>query len=353
MSEVAQALGLRLKAERERRGMSAQKMADDMHLDGWVIEALEAGDYQRIGPAVYAKGHLKKYATLLGVSAVEGSAATDGKPAAGGAPVPIIRLDQPAPGGRLPSRVLVGAAVAAALVGGAVWLRPWHAASGPKATTAAHPRPVAGEAARAVPAEDAPNEAAPGEAALSEATLTEARSSGASSSGASSSGASSSGASSSEATNRPTPSEAAASEAVNEGGRAAAIGPVQTAALSAAAPRQGAVDLTPGVGRARLRLSFSADSRVDIYDFSGKHIFSGNGRANSVTTIAGIAPFRVYLGFASGVQLEVNNRAVAIGPQFVTGDVARFEAGADGVLRREAPSPPSNGVPAASASPRG
>jgi hypothetical protein len=45
---------------------------------------------------------------------------------------------------------------------------------------------------------------------------------------------------------------------------------------------------------------------------------------------------RVYIGFASGVQLEVNNHAVAIGPQFVAGDVARFEAGADGVLRRDA-----------------
>ena len=52
-------------------------------------------------------------------------------------------------------------------------------------------------------------------------------------------------------------------------------------------------------------------------------------------TIAGVAPMRVYLGFASGVQLEINNRAVAIGPQFVAGDVARFEAGADGVLRRD------------------
>jgi hypothetical protein len=47
----------------------------------------------------------------------------------------------------------------------------------------------------------------------------------------------------------------------------------------------------------------------------------------------------VYLGFASGVQLEVNNRAVAIGRQFLAGDVARFEAGADGVLRRDSHGP--------------
>jgi hypothetical protein len=89
------------------------------------------------------------------------------------------------------------------------------------------------------------------------------------------------------------------------------------------------------MGRARLRLSFSADSWVDVHDAAGRRVFAGYGRANSVRTIAGMAPMRVYLGFASGVQLEINKRAVAIGPQFMAGDVARFEAGADGVLRRD------------------
>ena len=74
---------------------------------------------------------------------------------------------------------------------------------------------------------------------------------------------------------------------------------------------------------------------MDVHDAAGRRVFAGNGRANSMKTIAGIAPMRVYLGFASGVQLEVNDRAVAIGPQFMAGDVARFEAGADGVLRRD------------------
>jgi cytoskeleton protein RodZ len=92
---------------------------------------------------------------------------------------------------------------------------------------------------------------------------------------------------------------------------------------------------TAGSGRARLRLSFSADSWVDVHDISGRRVFAGFGRANSVKTIAGNAPLRVYLGVAGGVQLEINERAVAIGPQFVTGNVARFDAGADGVLRRD------------------
>jgi hypothetical protein len=96
-------------------------------------------------------------------------------------------------------------------------------------------------------------------------------------------------------------------------------------------------------------LSFSADSWVDVHDAAGRRVFAGNGRANSVKTIAGIAPMRVYLGFASGVQLEINNRAIAIGTQFLAGDVARFEAGADGVLRRDSRSVASPGGAASGA----
>ena len=91
----------------------------------------------------------------------------------------------------------------------------------------------------------------------------------------------------------------------------------------------------PRPARARLRLSFTSDSWVDVRDATGKSAFAGNGAANTVKTIAGAAPLHVYLRSASGVQLEINGRAVAIGPQFFSGDVARFEAGADGVLRRE------------------
>src|SRR3982074_3805056 len=74
MTVASAATGPRLKAERERGGLSPQKAADELHLDGWVIDALEADDYERIGPSVYAKGHLKRYAALLGLPAAEISA---------------------------------------------------------------------------------------------------------------------------------------------------------------------------------------------------------------------------------------------------------------------------------------
>jgi cytoskeleton protein RodZ len=109
----------------------------------------------------------------------------------------------------------------------------------------------------------------------------------------------------------------------------AAHAPAAGNAASGSAPQ------TPAPGRARLRLSFTADSWVDVRDALGNKAFAGNGSANTVKTIAGTAPLHVYLRSGSGVQLEINGRAVAIGPQFYSGDAARFEAGADGVLRRE------------------
>jgi Domain of unknown function (DUF4115) len=83
-----------------------------------------------------------------------------------------------------------------------------------------------------------------------------------------------------------------------------------------------------------LRLSFSADSRVEIRDANSRLVFAGIGSANSVKSLYVRAPLRVYLGFVDGVQLEVNDRAVAIGSAFVKGDEARFQVGADGALRR-------------------
>jgi cytoskeleton protein RodZ len=292
MTGLTEPAGPRLKAERERRGLSAQKAADELHLDGWVVDALEAEDYERIGPSVYAKGHLKRYAALLGLPPAEIIAAYESR-VQSPKPPPVqpanvrLRTDAPAVSG-LPWPGIAGLAAVVLLVLAVFWWKPWlHRGAASVAPS------VAENPAAASPADEA------GAAAASAATSP--------------------------------PNSAPASPSMS------------AAALSTAAPAAGPVTQTPspdpdstaGMGRARLRLSFSADSWVDVHDAAGRRAFAGNGRANSVKTIAGIAPMRVYLGFASGVQLEINDRAVAIGPQFLAGDVARFEAGADGVLRRD------------------
>ena len=265
MSEVAATLGQRLKAERERKGLSAQKAADELHLDRWVIEALENGDFQKMGPAVYGKGHLKRYAELLGLPAAEilDSYDTRSVPQVPAPTTPALRVQSSGPREALGlSWKPIAGVVAIGLAAALLWWRPWH------------PRTLA------APATDLAQTQAPAPVSSASAPVT------------------------------PTP--------------------------PAVVVAQNAADPTAGLGRARLRLSFSADSWVDVHDVMGHRLFAGKGRANSVRTIAGAAPLRVYLGFASGVQVEINNHVVAIGPQFVAGDFARFEAGADGVLRRDA-----------------
>jgi hypothetical protein len=193
---------------------------------------------------------------------------------------------------------IVGCAGAVLLFLGILWWKPWH-----QRGTASSSRPSPAEILAAnsgeVPTDGSASSAGAQPAAVDEPAA----------------GASMTG---------PAPSAAHAPSP------AAAAGPGPAPAAAA-----GAADAAAGKGHARLRLSFSADSWVDVHDAAGRVAFSGNGRANSVKTIAGDAPLRVYLRSVSGVQLEINNRAVAIGPQFVSGEAARFEAGADGVLRRD------------------
>ena len=218
MSELAQALGQKLKAERERRGVSAQKMADDMHLDAWVIDALESGDYQRIGPSVYAKGHLRKYAGILGVSTAEPGAEPKPPPTGGIPPMPIIRMDRPPALSKSTVTKLGGLAALVLLAAGILWWRPWHRAPAATAATAAAAQPPAAAGAGTSAALQGPNA---GSAAVPSEPAPEAE---------------------------PSP---------------------DTPGVSAAAAQAGAIpvmlskpaELSPGVGRARLRVSFSAAGR--------------------------------------------------------------------------------------------
>jgi cytoskeleton protein RodZ len=270
MNEPLARPGARLKAERERRHLSLEKAGNALHLDAWVVAALEADDYPGIGPAVYVKGHLRRYAELLGLPESEIIAGYHSGAAVREAPAaqpPTVRVPTgPAPVNPLPWPQVAAMAAAAVLLLGVLWWKPWQH-RGATATVATQP-PASRPGAAPVPAP-----ASPPTAAL------------------------------------PAP------------------------AGSAATPPE--AEAAHGAGRARLRMSFSADSWVDVHDAEGRRAYAGNGRANSVKTITGEAPMRVYLGFASGVQLEINDRAVAIGRQFMAGNVARFEAGADGVLRRD------------------
>src|SRR5580693_3185395 len=69
--------GARLAVARQQAGMSAGEAAERLHLNQQTLEALEAGRLEGLGAAVYARGHLKRYAELVGVSESEILAAYD------------------------------------------------------------------------------------------------------------------------------------------------------------------------------------------------------------------------------------------------------------------------------------
>ncbi len=335
MNEASRAPGARLRIERERRGLSLQKAADEMRLDAWVVEALEADQYDRIGPAVYAKGHLKKYAALLAVPWEEVVAAYESlhaNSADSPAPAPAVRIHQAPPlVTNLPAGQVVAAAAFLLIVAGVLWWKPWQQ----RATVAA---PVA------VSSTQAPSQVSRG----SQVAPVDLGASGDQMRPAGRAAGDLAVASPATAGLRNAESAAPATKAV-----VAPIAPMVPVAAVARDDRRAVPAALLGAGHAQLRLSFSADSWVEVHDAGGRRLFSGYGRANSVKVLAGDAPLRIYLGYASGVQLEINEHAVAIGGPFVHGDVARFQAGADGVLRAYSSGAQAPGAQAAGAQPRG
>src|SRR5438132_8459292 len=64
-------IGERLRAGRERAGLSVAAAAEKLHLDIKVIEALEADRFAELGASVYVRGHLRRYADFVGEAGAE------------------------------------------------------------------------------------------------------------------------------------------------------------------------------------------------------------------------------------------------------------------------------------------
>jgi cytoskeleton protein RodZ len=62
----AVAIGQTLRTARERTGLAVRQAADRLHVDAAVIEALEDGRFAALGAPVFVRGHLRRYAELLG-----------------------------------------------------------------------------------------------------------------------------------------------------------------------------------------------------------------------------------------------------------------------------------------------
>jgi cytoskeleton protein RodZ len=261
-----------LRAERERRGYSVQHAAEDMHLDAWVIEAIEANRFEALGAPVYARGHLRKYASLLGLSpatVIERYEALGGTPVEP-TPIPAAIATPVHPERRRVPKLPLWIAAAIVVVAGLAWLAfelLWKPSSD-NATTSEVVAPNVTEPAVTEPVEQAP---AP-------------------------------------ASSAPT----------------APTAPVVQAPAAAARPA--------AAGEVRLRLEFTEPSWAEIYDATGKRLMFDMGQPGRVRNVAGAPPLRVNLGLASAVNAQVDERPIVI-PRRAGKDGAKFLIEADGSVR--------------------
>ncbi|HXY95346.1 MAG TPA: RodZ domain-containing protein [Steroidobacteraceae bacterium] len=133
-------IGARLRSAREARGLTTLQAAEKLHVDPRILEALEAEDFAALGAAVYVRGHLRRYAELIGEQPAELQSLYSGA-----TPAPdLTRIPHHVPPARS-SRLLALALlllVGIAVVGVVWWLL---------TLPAAKPQPVSAELPEGVP----------------------------------------------------------------------------------------------------------------------------------------------------------------------------------------------------------
>ena len=89
-------LGAALRAERERRGLRIEDVADHLKISARHLRALEEGDAAALPHPAYARGFIRSYAAYLGMSPEEIHDALNGVSTPKAAPQAPVQLSEPA-----------------------------------------------------------------------------------------------------------------------------------------------------------------------------------------------------------------------------------------------------------------
>jgi cytoskeleton protein RodZ len=306
VTELPASPGARLRREREAQGISQQQAAESLNLDPAVLTHLEANDFGALGAPVFVKGHLRRYAALLGLAEDEVVSMYDRSKLQIGEPslVPKSRLEMAPVRGKPRWPWVVGGAVT------------FFIASALVAYVSEHGLPWVGTTSDEA---EAP--------VLREVPATTARAPDAMSTPASErSAASQSDATAAGQPAGPAPFSSDSSSVPDPTTQSAAPRSLGLAAATAPA----AVALQPG--QVSLQLKFAADSWVEVFDGSGKAVLYDLGKAGTERTITAAAPLSVTIGNAAAVAVAVNGRAVPALPRAEGQVLARFGIGPDGSL---------------------
>jgi len=375
MAVEAGGIGARLRAGREKLGLTVLQVAERIHTDPKIVEAIEAENYEALGAPVYARGHIGHYAELVGES---GSELNQLYSRQSKVAQPDLTRIVKAPAGTNSSKLVAPALLVIAVfaVAGAIW---WVSALSKKKPQLSETH-VVGE-------EEAPASAPPSEGTAMQAQPPVPASPGAGavqgSPGASSSGGSTQGRSGvspggAAMQGRPGVSPGGAAMQGRPGaspsgtatqGRAAVSAGGATPGRSGASPGATATPGRPGASpggtatpgrsasapsatgaavpsapapvrsknQAQVTLRYAADSWTEVYDASGTRLFYDVGAANSVQTVVGTPPLRVVLGNASGVAVEFNGHNTSVAKLALPDGSVQFSINRSGRVVRAKP----------------
>jgi cytoskeleton protein RodZ len=278
--------GAMLVHERTRRGLSVQQAAEGLHLDAWIVEAIESNRFLALGAPVYAKGYLRKYAVMLGLApeviVARYDALTDTLPEP--TPVPIITTTPP-PRPKWP-KYIAWAVIAALIAGIVASVLPFVWPSSEPATTSA--------------------------TQVGPASPTTAKE------------------------NQPAPRAAEVAVAIPEASVPVNVAePVRREIVPDPAPAQQASSAPVAASNAeavRLTLSFSNASWAEVYAADGERLFYDIGQAGRARTVSGTPPLNVVLGVVDAVNVQVNDRDIIV-PRRANRESARFVVNADGSVQ--------------------
>ena len=280
--------GERLAAARRERDISVLDIAKELHLDEPKVRALEENKFETLGAPVFAKGHLRKYAELVGVPIEDVLTDYYSMNRAVGAP-PVVGAPRKHARDLKLGRWVVAVVAVLAIAAAAYW---WLGRVGDRPVVDADTAP---ETQLAPPPQDTGPPAADEPAPSPEPTATESPTADVD-------------------VDAPDTSEPVAA-LPDAGTDSFAAAPVASSDQAAAAADSSQITLA---------MRFSGDCWTEVTDAAGSRLFFDLGVAGRRVSVSGDPPLRVLFGNGENVTVTVDGRDFPILDSMRRGQTARF-----------------------------